>query len=142
MNNTIHNLFVYGSLRSGFHNPAYQYLSQYFNLIGEGVVKGKLFDNGDYPVAIPTNEEKFIAGELYSINNEAEFSYAIGQIDDYEGVIVEAGETPFYKREAVTVLQNNQQYTAWIYWFNGTVDGLAEIASGDVLQYMKDKNKL
>ncbi len=142
MNNSINNLFVYGSLRSGFHNPAYQYLSQYFTLLGGATVKGKLFDKGDYPVAIPSNEEKFIAGELYSINNEAEFSYAIGQIDDYEGVHVEAGETPLYKREVVTVLQNNQQHIAWIYWFNGIVDGLPEIASGDVLQYMKDKNKL
>jgi gamma-glutamylcyclotransferase (GGCT)/AIG2-like uncharacterized protein YtfP len=142
MNNSIHNLFVYGSLRSGFHNPAYQYLSQYFNLMGEGVVKGKLFDKGGYPVAIPTSEEKFITGELYAINFPAEFPYAIGQIDDYEGLHVEAGETPLYKREMVTVFQNNQQHTAWIYWFNGTVDSLAEIASGDVLQYMKEKNKL
>jgi gamma-glutamylcyclotransferase (GGCT)/AIG2-like uncharacterized protein YtfP len=142
MNNPIHHLFVYGSLRSGFHNPAYQYLSQYFTLIGEGVVKGKLFDKGEYPVAIPTNEEKFIKGELYAINNETGFSYALGQIDDYEGVHVEAGETPLYKREAVTVLQNNQQHTAWIYWFNGNVDGLAEIATGDVLKYMQEKNKL
>jgi gamma-glutamylcyclotransferase (GGCT)/AIG2-like uncharacterized protein YtfP len=142
MNNPIHNLFVYGSLRSGFHNPAYQYLSQYFNLIGEGIVKGKLFDKGEYPVAILTSEEKFITGELYTINSAAEFSYAIGQIDDYEGVLAEAGETPLYKREAVTVLQNNQQHTAWIYWFNGTIDGLAAIASGDVLKYMQEKNKL
>jgi gamma-glutamylcyclotransferase (GGCT)/AIG2-like uncharacterized protein YtfP len=110
MNNSTHNLFVYGSLRSGFHNPAYQYLSQYFNLIGEGIVKGKLFDKGEYPVAIPTSEEKFITGELYAINSPAEFSYAIGQIDDYEGVLAEAGETPLYKREVVTVLQNNQQH--------------------------------
>jgi gamma-glutamylcyclotransferase (GGCT)/AIG2-like uncharacterized protein YtfP len=142
MNNPIHHLFVYGSLRSGFHNPAYQYLSQYFNLIGAGIVKGKLFDKGDYPVAIPTSKEKFITGELYTINSAAEFSYAIGQIDDYEGVLAEAGETPLYKRETVTVLQNNQQHTAWIYWFNGSVDGLAEIASGDVLKYMQEKNKL
>jgi gamma-glutamylcyclotransferase (GGCT)/AIG2-like uncharacterized protein YtfP len=141
MSNSIHNLFVYGSLRSGFHNPAYQYLSQYFTLIGEGIVKGKLFDKGEYPVAIPTNEEKFIVGELYAINSVAEFSYAIGQIDDYEGVPAEAGETPLYKREVVTVIQNNQPYTAWIYWFNGNVDGLAEIASGDVLQYQQQKNK-
>jgi gamma-glutamylcyclotransferase (GGCT)/AIG2-like uncharacterized protein YtfP len=142
MNNPIHNLFVYGSLRSGFHNPAYQYLSQYFNLIGAGIVKGKLFDKSGYPVAIPTSEEKFITGELYAINSAAEFSYAIGQIDDYEGVHVEAGETPLYKREAVTVLQNNRQHTAWIYWFNGSVDGFAEIISGDVLKYMQEKSKL
>jgi gamma-glutamylcyclotransferase (GGCT)/AIG2-like uncharacterized protein YtfP len=142
MNSNTHHLFIYGSLRSGFHSPAYQYLSQYFNLIGEGIVKGKLFDKGEYPVAIPTSEEKFITGELYAINSPAEFSYAIGQIDDYEGVHIEAGENPLYKREAVTVLQNNQQHTAWIYWFNGNVDGLMEIAASDVLQYMQEKNKL
>jgi gamma-glutamylcyclotransferase (GGCT)/AIG2-like uncharacterized protein YtfP len=89
MNNPIHNLFVYGSLRSGFHNPAYQYLSKYFTLIGEGIVKGKLFDKSGYPIAVPTNKEKFITGELYAINSPAKFSYAIGQIDNHEGVHIE-----------------------------------------------------
>ncbi len=142
MNTENFQLFVYGSLRSGFHHPAYQYLSKYFNLIGAATVKGKLYDKGEYPLAIPTNEEKFIAGELYAINNAEEFSYAIGQIDDYEGLFPEEGETALYKREEVTAFQNNQQHKAWIYWFNDNIDGLAEIASGDVLQYMQQKNKL
>ena len=142
MNNKNFQLFVYGSLRSGFHHPAYKYLSKYFNLMGEAAVKGKLYDKGEYPVAIPTSEEKFIVGELYAINNAEEFSYAIGQLDDYEGLFPEEGETPLYKREEVIVMQNNQQHKAWIYWFNGTIDGLAEIVSGDVLHYLQQKNKL
>jgi gamma-glutamylcyclotransferase (GGCT)/AIG2-like uncharacterized protein YtfP len=139
MKNEICKLFVYGSLRSGFQHQAYQYLSQYFHLLGDAVVKGKLFDKGDFPVAIATTEEKFITGELYELNTPGEFSWAIGQLDDYEGLNVEEGETALYKREAVIVYHNNQQCIAWIYWYNGNPEGLPLIASGDVLQYLKDK---
>jgi gamma-glutamylcyclotransferase (GGCT)/AIG2-like uncharacterized protein YtfP len=134
-------LFVYGSLRSGFQHAAYQYISRYFHLLGDAKVKGKLFDKGEYPVALPDAGEKFIIGELYEITNPAEFSYAIGQLDDYEGLFVEEGETPLFKRETVTAYCNGRQYSAWIYWFNGAVDGLPEIATGDVLLYLQQKNK-
>ena len=88
MGNENYKLFVYGSLRSGFRNPVYEYLTKYFHLLGEAVVKGKLYDLGEYPAAASTDEEKFISGELYSINNPLEFSWAIGQLDDYEGLSV------------------------------------------------------
>lgn len=142
MNNSNFNLFVYGSLRSGFHHDAYKYMAQYFNLVGAATVKGVLYDMGEYPVALPTQEEKFIQGELYSITNPAEFSYIIGQLDDYEGLYVEEGETALYKREETTAYCNGQQCTAWIYWFAGEAAGLPEIASGDVLQYLSNKQKL
>ena len=141
MKNETHQLFVYGSLRSGFHHPAYQYIAKYFQLLGQAVVKGKLYDKGEYPVALPTTEEKFIAGELYALKNAAEFSYAIEQLDDYEGLNVEVGETPLFKREKATVYYNGQTSAAWIYWFNGSINGLPEIASGDVLDYIQKKNK-
>ena len=141
MNNEVYKLFVYGSLRSGFRNPVYQYLTKYFHLMGEAVVKGRLYDMGDYPVAAPTDEEKFISGELYCINNPLEFSWAIGQLDDYEGLGAEEGEQPPYKRDAVLAYQNGQPAEAWIYWFNGNVAGKSEIESGDLLQYLQQKNK-
>ena len=143
MINDTYQLFVYGSLRSGFQHAAYQYISRYFHLIGDAKVKGKLYDMGEYPVALPTTEEKFIIGELYAITNAGEFAYAIGQLDDYEGIYTEAGETALYKREPVTVYCNGQQSSAWIYWFNGSsTAGLPEITSGDVLLYLQQKNKL
>jgi gamma-glutamylcyclotransferase (GGCT)/AIG2-like uncharacterized protein YtfP len=94
MASEIYQLFVYGSLLSGFHHPAYEYISRYFTLIGPAKVKGKLFDMGEYPAAIPVDEETWITGELYQLNNQEEFSWAIGQLDDYEGVATEAGEAP------------------------------------------------
>lgn len=141
MNNEINHLFVYGSLRSGFRNPAYQYLTRYFHLAGDAVVKGKLYDLGEYPAAAATEEEKFISGELYVINDPIEFSWAIAQLDDYEGLNVEEGEHPLYKREAVKAYINGQGSDAWIYWYNKDVKGYPEIISGDLMQYLQQKNK-
>jgi len=141
MSSEIYNLFVYGSLRSGFRNPVYEYLTKYFHLLGEAVVKGKLYDLGNYPAAAATEEEKFISGELYTINNPKEFSWAIGQLDDYEGLNAEEGEQALYKREEVVAYQQGEAYTAWIYWFNGDLTGKPEIQSGDLLQYLQQKNK-
>ncbi len=142
MKNESRLLFVYGSLRSGFQHAAYQYMAKYFQLLGHATVKGKLYDMGDYPVALPTTEEKFLQGELYTLNEADDFSYVIGQLDDYEGLYAEEGETPLYKRELATVFCNGQSSTAWIYWFNGSVNNLQEIESGDVLEFMRQKNKL
>ena len=106
-NHASHFVFVYGSLRSGFQSPAYEYISRYFNFFGEAKVKGKLFDLGEYPGAVPTQEESFIKGELYLIKNENEFSWAIAQLDDYEGVLVEPSEKPLYRREIADIFVND-----------------------------------
>ena len=140
MNSNIYQLFVYGSLRSGFRNSAYEYLARYFHLIGAATVKGKLYDMGQYAAAVSTAEEKFIHGELYAINDPAEFDWAIAQLDDYEGVNVEAGEHPLYKREIANVYRDEDESVAWIYWFNGETDGFPEVMSGDMMQYLQQKN--
>jgi gamma-glutamylcyclotransferase (GGCT)/AIG2-like uncharacterized protein YtfP len=136
---TIYPLFVYGSLLSGFRSTAYEYISRFFNLIGIARVKGKLFDMGEYPAAIPANDDGFIQGELYQIKNEAEFSWAIGQLDDYEGVTPEPGEEQLYRRELSSILIEDKIITAWIYWYNGSIAGKPVIASGDVLSWRAKK---
>jgi gamma-glutamylcyclotransferase (GGCT)/AIG2-like uncharacterized protein YtfP len=135
----IYHLFVYGSLRSGFRSPAYDYISSYFDLVGEAKVKGKLFDMGEYPAGIPTDENVFILGELYLIKNEPEFSWAIGQLDDYDGVTAEPGESQIYRREREDILIGDKTVPGWIFWYNGDVSGKPQIMSGDVLAYMNQK---
>lgn len=138
-NPEVYQLFVYGSLRSGFRSPAYEYISRYFDLVGEGKVRGQLFDLGTYPAAKPTNENKFIIGELYRIRNENEFAWAMGQLDDYEGVHVDFDETQLYRRDVTEVHIDNKNTNAWIYWYYGDVTDKPVIESGDVLQYMDQK---
>ena len=142
MKNPVANqLFVYGSLRSGFHSPAYEYISRYFDLVGEAKVKGELFDLGSYPAAKPTDKNKFIIGELYRIRNENEFGWAMGQLDDYEGVHVDFDETQLYRREITEVHIDDNTTNAWIYWYVGDVKDKPVIDSGDVLQYMEQKKQ-
>jgi gamma-glutamylcyclotransferase (GGCT)/AIG2-like uncharacterized protein YtfP len=142
MSSSTYQLFVYGSLRSGFRNPAYSYLTKYFHLLDEAVVRGKFYDAGPHPVAVPTDDkESFITGELYVINNPEEFSWAMEQLDDYEGINVEAGERPLYRREVTEAFVKGQGSLAWIYWFNGNVENFPAIDTGDILKYLQQKNK-
>jgi gamma-glutamylcyclotransferase (GGCT)/AIG2-like uncharacterized protein YtfP len=133
-------LFVYGSLRSGFHSPAYEYIRKYFTLVGNAKVRGKLFDLGEYPAGVKSNDNSFIIGELYRVTNENEVDWAIAQLDDYEGIFVEPGEEALYKREVVDVHIDNKITQAWIYWYNGDVSNKAPVESGDILEYMKGKS--
>ena len=139
MNPTCYSLFVYGSLRRGFQNPAFKYIHDHFDFAGDAKVKGILYDLGDYPAAVPTKDEKFITGELYSIRNVDEFSWTIAQLDDYEGTEPEAGDKAMYRRELATIYINSKPTMAWIYWYNDDVSGKPVIHSGDVLQYYRDK---
>jgi gamma-glutamylcyclotransferase (GGCT)/AIG2-like uncharacterized protein YtfP len=133
-------LFVYGSLRKGFHSEAYNYISAYFEFAGDAKVKGILYDLGDYPAAVPTTEEHYILGELYKLKQDEDYNWAFGQLDDYEGVIVEEEEQQLYKRALVSATCQQQEILSWIYWYNANVDGKPVIASGDVLAYLKSKN--
>lgn len=139
MESSIHHLFVYGSLRSGFNHPAYAYISNHFTLVGSAKVKGKLYDLGAYPAALPTEEEYFIQGELYQLKEEQEFGWAIAQVDDYEGVNPEPGEKPLYSRQLTQVFIGSRVIQAWIYWYTQDIEGKPIIASGDVLEYLQQK---
>ncbi len=132
-------LFVYGSLRSGFRSPAYEYISRYFDFSGEARVKGVLYDMGDYPAAKPFNGERYIVGELYTAREADEFEWAIGQLDDYEGTSTEGNEDPLYRRNMAEIYLGNEVVPAWIYWYTGDVAGRPEIPSGDLLEYMKNR---
>lgn len=137
-----YHLFVYGSLRSGFNHPAYQYISNFFSLAGPASVKGKLYDMGEFPAAIPDMGEHYIVGELYTLVNTDEFGWAFGQLDDYEGIVTEMGEIPLYRRATTTVFCNGYTVSAWVYWYNADVTGAPVIESGDVLQYLEEKLKM
>jgi gamma-glutamylcyclotransferase (GGCT)/AIG2-like uncharacterized protein YtfP len=135
MQSNIYRLFVYGSLRSGFHNSVYAYISRYFIFDGMATVQGKLYDMGEYPAAIPCTENYFITGELYHIAQEDEFDRAMEQLDDYEGLLVEPGGIPLYRREPVNVLFKNTTVIAWMYWYNRTITNAHRIESGDYVAY-------
>lgn len=129
-------LFVYSSLLRGFATAEYEYVSRFFDFVGPAKAKGKLTIIDNIIVGTPTDEDLFIKGELYKIKVSDQFSFAIGQLDEYEGVHPEPPEEPLYHRTITTAIsEGGTGTTAWVYWYNGNVDGLPVLASGDVLDF-------
>src|SRR5688572_32057398 len=136
-------LFVYSSLRKGFHKKSYHYLTRYFHFEGPAKVRGILTDLDGIPVATPTTEDFFIKGELYKLKKEFDFSYVFAQLDDYEGLIPDVDESTLYRRELASILKEDGTVTeAWIYWYNSDVSGRNRIDSGDVLEFLEFKRDL
>src|SRR4051794_16941505 len=141
MGSNMTRLFVYGTLRKGFHQPAYEYLSKYFAFLSVAKVRGRLYDLGEYPAAIPVKEDCFVTGELYELKAADEFNWVIEQLDEYEGLNPEEGERPLYKRELADVFYENKIAKAWIYWYNQSLAGYPPISSGDIFDTMNNNNK-
>src|SRR5665647_1008878 len=90
-------LFVYSSLRKGFHQHTHDYISRFFSFVSPAKVKGIVTDVNGELFAMAGDGESFIQGELFKLNDEHDFSYVFGQLDDYEGLVVEQGERPLYR---------------------------------------------
>jgi gamma-glutamylcyclotransferase (GGCT)/AIG2-like uncharacterized protein YtfP len=133
-------LFIYSSLRKGFHQDVFKYISHLFSFEGTAKTKGILNIINNEPVATPS-QGRFIKGELYKLKKQEDFSWVFGQLDDYEGLIVEPGEEPLYKRALTTVYKDDGTITkAWIYWYNGNVKDSPVISSGDIFYNPGQKN--
>jgi gamma-glutamylcyclotransferase (GGCT)/AIG2-like uncharacterized protein YtfP len=48
-------LFVYGTLRSEARHPMHRVLKRYGEFVGVGRVRGKLYDLGKFPGAVPAD---------------------------------------------------------------------------------------
>lgn len=130
-------LFVYSSLLRGFPTTDYEYISRYFNFVGNAKTKGVLSVLEKIIVGTPCNEDRFIHGELYQVREQNQFSFAIGQLDEYEGVHPEPPQQPMYERSITTVIsENGDEYEAWVYWYKGDIKDLPVIESGDVLDFL------
>ena len=125
-------LFVYSSLRKGFHQHTHDYIARFFSFVSPAKVKGVMKNVNGEIFATPGDDNSFIEGELYKLNDEHDFSYVFGQLDDYEGLIVEQGQKALYKRELITVHKDNgEKIDAWLYWFNGDITGKPALTPGE-----------
>ena len=126
-------LFIYSSLRQGFHQDLFNYITRYFEFVSGATTPGTLSLLQDTAIATPGNN--LIKGELYRLKNKEDYSFVFGQLDDYEGLDTEPGETPLYRREVINVrCDDGKSADAWIYWYNGDAGNLPVIRSGDALE--------
>lgn len=127
-------LFVYGTLRKGSNHSTKLFMEKHCDFIAEATFNGKMYDLGDYPGTVFSNDPNdCVYGEVYALNNHG--GDLLKYLDKFEGCdrIV-----PLFRREFVEVsLVNGPKINAWIYLYNRSLKGYKEISSGDYIEYLE-----
>ncbi|MEW6380015.1 MAG: gamma-glutamylcyclotransferase family protein [bacterium] len=123
-------LFVYGTLRKCRNHRLHSVLVQHADFIGTGTLRGRLYRVGEYPGAVPsTSVSDIIQGELYALRDR---DCAFRVLDEYEGCGPDDPQPTEFRRERAAIfLENGQEVSAWVYWYNRPTNGLEAIQSGD-----------
>jgi predicted GNAT family N-acyltransferase/gamma-glutamylcyclotransferase (GGCT)/AIG2-like uncharacterized protein YtfP len=118
------NLFVYGTLRRKAKHPVRQGFLEEWRLLGTGTFRGRLYDLGRFPGAVPSNEIAHrVFGEIYRIEeNRRTFQL----LDRYEG-------SHFRRARRPVVMDNGKRISAWVYLYTGPMHSAKLIRSGDYL---------
>ena len=113
-------------------------LASYCDYFAEARMQGKLYQIGNYPGAIASNNAHHIVqGELYRvINSEKVFTL----LDDYEECTEQHPYPHEYQRKKLTIsMVGGGTVSAWVYIYNRDVAKLSHIACGDYLRYLSNE---
>ncbi|HEX2255415.1 MAG TPA: gamma-glutamylcyclotransferase family protein [Afifellaceae bacterium] len=119
-------LVLYGSLRRELPDFRRLGLGHALTWLGPCVVRGTLHDLGAYPGLSPAGGTD-IQADLFAISDAA----VLGQLDAFEGYVPEDTAASLYLRRRIAV--RRPAVEAWIYLYNGELDGAPVVVSGDWL---------
>jgi gamma-glutamylcyclotransferase (GGCT)/AIG2-like uncharacterized protein YtfP len=116
-------LFVYGTLMRG--HALHRVLASAATLVGEGRVRGRLLDLGDYPGLIDGVGR--VRGEIYRLDDPE----LLAVLDRVEGYNFERVGYIFERRRATVTLANGRRARVWVYRYRGRRNRGVLIPSGD-----------
>jgi gamma-glutamylcyclotransferase (GGCT)/AIG2-like uncharacterized protein YtfP len=114
-------LLAYGTLMRGF--ALHRVMEDRACFLGEGVVRGRLYDLGRYPAAVPDGAG-LVHGEVYRVLEPALWS------------LLDSAEGPQYdRREASVTIQGSGDRAAFVYWYVGPLGRAVPIPDGNYRAY-------
>ncbi len=120
-------LVLYGSLRRGEGSHRTLKLDRRLTFLMPCVVRGRLFDLGDYPAFVAGNG--LVHAELF----EPADATVMADLDDFEGFDPADPVRSLYVREPIALV--GAPHGGFIYRYNAPLAGYPEIASGDWVAY-------
>ena len=110
-------LFAYGTLMRG--HPLHRLLEGRARFVGTGAVRGRLYDLGRYPAAVPDGTGS-VRGEVYRM------------VDPALWTALDSAEGPRYdRREAGVTTGEGAVLGAFVYWYVGPLGRAVPIPGGD-----------
>src|ERR1700735_1001057 len=110
-------LFAYGTLQPGFAPTKIARIAAKLRPVGEGFLRGALYDLGGYPgaVADPNAKGRILGTVLELPEDEG----VLASLDKYEGFNQQSPETSEYVRERqVAELKSGRTVECWFYRYN------------------------
>lgn len=122
-------LFIYGTLRPGLAPDAVEGAVSTLRLVGEGFVRGTLYDLGEYPGAVlNVASSNKIFGMVFELPGDAGVLRAL---DVYEGFNPDVvSESLFVRVEQVVELEDGSAVPCWVYVYNLDPVGARVVAGG------------
>src|SRR5687768_12149566 len=102
-------LFVYGTLRTGIQHPVKYEIKNDVEWICETAIRGRMYDIGKYPGALPVTDNKkiFIKGEVLKIKHPKK---VFRILDQYEGFNQEMpGISEYCRQQELISLPNGKE---------------------------------
>ena len=119
-------VFVYGTLKKG--KSAHKFLKG-AEFLGEGHIKGTMYGHGlvPYPMIKLNNPDGVVLGEVYDVPAEL-----MAAMDKYEGHPhhYKRVEVPIFDKDDPNDTPTDDAAYAWVYEYQGSVEGLDVIKSG------------
>jgi gamma-glutamylcyclotransferase (GGCT)/AIG2-like uncharacterized protein YtfP len=115
-------LFVYGTLKSGFHkNPFARYLARNADLVGQASIPGRLYGLKRYPgLRPPQVEDDRASGEVYRLHRPVP---TLKNLDAYEG-------SDYRRVCGLAKLEDGREARCWVYLFRRPLPRHRRIQSG------------
>lgn len=122
-------LFVCGTLTSDYVGGEIAQVMERLGMVGLGLVRGKLYNLGEYPGAVPdSSSSKLIYGELYQLRDDEN---TLAALDKYEGFDpTKPDECLFVRERTIVKLPGGPDVEAWIYAYKGDPKKAPIIKSG------------
>lgn len=129
-------IFFYGTLRTGFDRTARAGVDTFLKFTGRAWIKGKLFDLGIYPAAVPATDSR-VWGEVFEM---VDAPAVLGALDRIEGYRPAEPERSLYTRvQVAATLDDGRTQDAWVYFYNAPLGRAPRIASGDYIEHLRAK---
>ena len=127
----VDHLFVYGTLRRSADGLTHRLLGA-AEFIGTGRYQGILYDLGNYPGAVASDDpDDIVYGEVYRLRDPASI---LAGLDEYEGCGETVSTPPEYERAVARILlASDAVIHAYLYLYRRPCGGLRRIVSGDYL---------